>query len=136
MRYRHLLDASALLALLLNEQGADQVEIILDDSEIHSVNLAEVVRKVVLKGVEPAEAVSLLAGMDLGIIEALSTEQAYAAGHLLAANQAMGLSLGDAVCLLVAAGSGARVVTADRSWPKTVWPKDLHSQVPEILLIR
>jgi ribonuclease VapC len=136
VRRRHLLDASALLALLLNEAGADQVEDILDDSEIHTLNLAEVVRKLVLKGVDPAEAASLLAGIDLRTIESFTTEQAYAAGNLLAANKSIGLSLGDAICLLSAHASGARVVTAERSWPKTIWPKDLPSHVPEILLIR
>jgi len=133
---RYLLDASALLALLLNEPGADQVESVLDDSEMHTVNLTEVVRKLVLKGVEPAEVASLLDDIDLDVVEAFSSEQAHTAGHMLAANRSIGLSLGDAVCLVVAFSSGTRVVTAERSWPKTVWPKDLQAKRPEILLIR
>jgi ribonuclease VapC len=136
MRRRHLLDASALLALLLNEPGADQVESVLDDSEIHSVNLAEVVRKLVLKGIEPAEAASLLGDIDLDVIEAFSTEQAGTAGNVLAVNKSIGLSLGDAVCLVMAFSCGTRAVTAERSWPKTIWPKDLQTNGPEILLIR
>lgn len=45
MRRGHLLDASALLAVLFKEPGAENVLRIIDDSEIHAVNLAETIRK-------------------------------------------------------------------------------------------
>jgi PIN domain nuclease of toxin-antitoxin system len=46
----YLLDASALLALIRTEPGASWVIDILDRSQIHAVNLAEVVRKLFREG--------------------------------------------------------------------------------------
>ena len=58
MTHRYLLDASALLAVIFQEPGADRVLEVIDDSEIHAVNLAEVMRKMVAVGMPPGEVVS------------------------------------------------------------------------------
>jgi ribonuclease VapC len=116
MTRNHLLDASALLALIRNEPGRDRVRAVLDDSQIHSVNLAEVARKMVSKGMPAAEVESLLDELRLDVVEELSSEQALAVGRLGLEAKRLGLSLGDCVCLAVAEWIGATAVTADRRW--------------------
>ena len=57
MNYGHLLDASALLALIFNEPGAGRVRDVIDDSQVHAVNLGEVVRKLVALGMPVDEVI-------------------------------------------------------------------------------
>ncbi len=47
-----MLDASALLAPLAEEQGADDVEALLDDAIMSAVNLAEVLQKPEQHGID------------------------------------------------------------------------------------
>ncbi len=116
MEKRYLLDASALLALIRNEPGCERVKAVLDDSGIHSFNFAEVVRKMIAKGMPASELQTLLEELQLTVFEAFSRELAYAAARLAAQNLSLGLSLGDSVCMTVASGLGMAAVTADRRW--------------------
>ncbi len=50
--YSCVLDASALLALLQQEPGAETVETLLEEAVISSVNWSEVVQKSLERGVE------------------------------------------------------------------------------------
>ncbi len=109
---RHLLDASALLALIQNEAGADKVATVLDDSHIHGVNLAEVARKLVQKGMSVPEASALLGDLHLDVIDELNEKQAYTTANWVW----QGLSLGDSVCLSIAHAHDLVIITADRSW--------------------
>ena len=110
----HLLDASALLAVLFEEPGSEVASII-DDCAIHAVNLAETVRKMLQTGVPAAQTQGILDGLDLDVNPALTAPQAFAAGRLAFEARDQGLSLGDCVCLS-AAQTGQTVVTADRTW--------------------
>ena len=112
----YTLDASALLALMLDESGSEQVRAILDRAHIHSVNIAEVVGKLIRKGVPRAEAEQAIEELDLEIDEELPAHQAALSGELVAKTRQQGLSLGDCVCLTVAASNGSIAVTADRRW--------------------
>lgn len=149
----HLLDASALLALILEEPGADRVQEVLDDSEVLVVNLAEVARKLFAKGVPEDEVFEILDGLKL---ETGGDEfgrpwpadrrrspsgvwQAICVGALASANRKIGLSLGDAACLMTAALHDMKVVTADREWLKCAWPdlEDMEGfEGPEVIVIR
>ena len=111
----HVLDASALLCLLFEEPGAERVEAALGSACIGAVNLAEVVGKLVDRGVAPGEAVADLRGIDLEVID-FDRAQAEAAGTLRAATRAAGLSLGDRACLALAETLGATALTTDRPW--------------------
>jgi PIN domain nuclease of toxin-antitoxin system len=135
---RHLLDASALLAVILGEPGTDRVEAVLDDSEMAAVNVAEVARKLFAKGMTQDEIAEILIGLNLETgQEQFSYFQAICAGALAAANRHIGLSLGDAVCLTVGAWSGKKVVTAERSWAQCEWPELVgFTNAPEVLTIR
>ena len=116
MKEQFVLDASALLSILLDEPGQDRVNQILDRSQIHAVNLAEVIGRLVRAGMPPEEAVAALGRLYLEVEEEFGTRQAEFCGALLGTRRDLGLSLGDCVCLTMAASLGAVAVTADRRW--------------------
>ena len=116
MKEQFVLDASALLSILLDEPGQDRVNQILDRSQIHAVNLAEVIGRLVRAGMPPEKAVAALGRLYLEVEEEFGTRQAEFCGALLGTRRDLGLSLGDCVCLTMAASLGAVAVTADRRW--------------------
>jgi ribonuclease VapC len=126
----HLLDASALLALIFDEPGADRVRELLDDSKIHAVNLAEVVRKMVALGMSAEEVISHIASLNLEVIEGLSATQVYEIARLAAEAKRLGLSVGDCVCLTQAEWYGSAAVTADRTW------QEVRGRKVKMVLIR
>lgn len=123
MRIPFILDASALLSMLLDEGGHERVDIILDRSRIHAVNLAEVVARLVRSGMPAERAFAALQELHLDVEEAFGARQAEFCGVLLGSRRDLGLSLGDGICLTTAAWLGAVAVTADRRW------KDLDGTV-------
>jgi ribonuclease VapC len=110
-----VLDASALLALLKREPGADRVAAAIGDARISAVNHAEVVSYFVHAGT-PVEAIeTMLRPLPLEVIVA-DRELATLAGELRGATAEAGLSLGDRFCLAQALTDGLPAWTADRSW--------------------
>ncbi len=124
----YVLDASALLALLNAEKGADLVQGFLPQSVISTVNLAEVVTRLSAVGMPEDQIRDVLAYLGLETMP-FDEEQAFRAGFLFAHTQPLGLSLGDRACLALALTTHTTVLTADRVW------KDLDIGV-EIKLIR
>jgi PIN domain nuclease of toxin-antitoxin system len=116
VKHKYLLDASALLALIHNEPGAEQVLAIIDDCEIHAVNLAEVMRKLVSVGKTVEEVIAYIEALNLDVIENLSVPQVRKLAELTPQAKRLGLSLGDCVCLTIAAWMGMTAVTTDRCW--------------------
>lgn len=112
-----VLDASALLALLQNEPGAEVVATRLTQCVMSAVNLSEVVAKLVDHGLPEADLRAALDVLDIDVRE-FDTEAAYAAGELRRITRDAGLSLGDRACLALAMRLGAAAVTADRAWAK------------------
>jgi ribonuclease VapC len=111
-----LLDASALLALVLDERGADRIEALLESSAIHAVNFAEVIAKLLQKGIPADEAGQVAEELALDVYEDFGSLQAVSCGELHASTRPLGLGLGDCVCLTVAAWRGMTAVTCDRKW--------------------
>ena len=112
----HLLDASALLAVIFNEPGSEQVAEILDDCRIHALNLAEAMRKLVSLGKPADEVIAQISALELDVVEHLGMEEVHAIARLAPEARRLGLSLGDCVCLVVAKAEGATAVTAERRW--------------------
>ncbi len=111
------LDASAVLALLNEEEGAGEVESMLGRALISTVNFSEVVGKLVLQRVPAAKAAETVGALDLEIV-AFDREQAEVAASLAGKTHRLGLSLGDRACLALAAVRKVPVLTADRAWKK------------------
>ena len=116
MKAQFVLDASALLSMVLDERGRERVDRILDRSRIHAVNLAEVVGRLVRSGMPAERAVATLQELQLEVVEEFGATQAGFCGALLGTRRDLGLSLGDCACLTTAAWLGAAAVTADRRW--------------------
>ena len=114
---RHVLDASALLALMQGEPGAQRVAAVMADALICTVNLAEVGVKVIGVGGVRGEVKQLLSRLGLGIV-AFDEDLAWATADLRARTRSAGLSLGDRACLALAMREGATALTADRAWAR------------------
>ena len=112
-----VLDASAVLALLNDEPGAETVAGLVRNSAISAVNVSEVAAKLDDAGV-PEHVIRRAVGGLLMDIVPFDAEQALQSGLLRTATRAAGLSLGDRACLGLAKRLGLSAVTADRSWER------------------
>ena len=110
-----VLDASAVLALLAEEPGADEVEGLLDGSAMSTVNLSEVLQKSMQHGAGTEGLEYDLQGLGVELYP-FDIVHARAAAELRERTPRGGLSLGDRACLALAAGLGAVAVTTDRRW--------------------
>ena len=111
----YLLDASALLAAIHNEQGGDSVQQRIEESVVSSVNWSEVLQKLERAGADSQTIATALQALGLEVIDFNETDARIAA-KLWPLTKALGLSLADRACL----ASGQRlkliVVTADKAW--------------------
>lgn len=126
------LDASALLALLQNEPGAEIVEdAITDGATISTVNLAEALSTMARKGADPATALATMAerGVIGGAItvEPFTVADAVEAARLRPLTAKAGLSLGDRSCLALARRLGTPALTADQPWRGIDLPVEVRS---------
>ena len=110
-----VLDASALLALLLQEPGADRVKSVLDRSVLSAVNLAEVVSHYAKFGASRRDIEALLRPLPIRIT-AVDAALSYDAGMLRPLTLPHGLSLGDRYCLALARREKLPALTAERRW--------------------
>ena len=85
------------------------------DARICAVNKAEVIAKLVDRGLSADDAVEAWAHLPLAV-EPLTAATALAAGLLRKTTRTLGLSLGDRCCLAFAQQVNADVVTADKAW--------------------
>ncbi len=109
-----VLDASALLALLQDERGAERVERALPEACMSTVNLSEVLGRIARHG-DPFPVAEHLERSPIEFV-AFSTVHALLAAALVPAVSRAGLSLGDRACLALALDRQAPVLTADRAW--------------------
>jgi PIN domain nuclease of toxin-antitoxin system len=115
---RYVLDASAVLALLNGEPGAETVQAALDEgSVVGSVNLSEAVARLSDNGLSRAEIDLSLNSFQVEVRD-FDREQAIEAGLMIAETKSAGLSLGDRACLALAKELGFAVLTGDRAWQR------------------
>jgi len=111
----HVLDASAILALLRREPGADRVWPVLPVAVISAVNVAEAASVLTKAGFAIGDARSALADLPMRIID-FDASQAFEVARLRPLTAIKGLSLADRACLALASLRGSPVLTADRAW--------------------
>jgi PIN domain nuclease of toxin-antitoxin system len=113
-----VLDASAVLADIDGEPGADQVaQATKRSAGIAAANYAEVVSKLVARGMSPEAAAEVAMRIDATVLEA-DRDRAVAAGALHAGARSAGISLADAFCLALAAELKCPALTSDRDWAR------------------
>jgi ribonuclease VapC len=112
-----VIDASALLAYVNGEPGADKVEAVLGEAMISAVNLAEAATKLALKKGMPDQTLAELTEVELAVID-FDRSLAEATGALALLTRGQGLSLGDRACLALARRERTIALTADSAWSK------------------
>ena len=120
-----ILDASALLALLRRESGADKVEAVVPDAAISTVNLGEVLGKLVDYGMPEALAFSAIGGLGISFMN-VDVALARSSARLREITRRAGLSLGDRICLALGEQLDLPVLTADRAWAGLGLPLQVH----------
>lgn len=109
-----VVDASALLAFLQGEAGADTVEgVLLRRPECSAVSWSEVAQKTRAAGADWSLAAALLASYGVVIQDATAADADRAAALW---RRGSGLSLADRFCLALGDRRDATVWTADRAW--------------------
>ena len=110
-----VIDSSALLAYLWGEPGSQLVQNALDgaDAVCPVVNWCEVATKVLARGGDWNAAETALIGAGLTIVS-IDVDDAVQAAYV--GVQHSDLSVGDRLCLAVAARLDADILTADHAW--------------------
>ena len=112
-----VLDASAVLAVMFAEKGADTVIPRLPGALLSCVNLAEVTSRALDNGKPLEDTIREIARLPLRLIN-YDAGQAHITASLRPTTKALGLSLGDRACLALALARQAPVLTGDRDWRK------------------
>jgi PIN domain nuclease of toxin-antitoxin system len=123
-----VLDSSVVLAYLQNEPGAEIAEYAFGDATMSSVNLTEILTKLMKKGTTLDAALAAFDALRIPVAD-FTRSLAEDAGALSSVTARLGLSLGDRACLALARRENLPAMTTDRAW------KDLDVGV-EIELIR
>jgi len=113
----YVLDASAILAVLQGEDGADVVAPHLRDAEVSIINVGEVLAKAVEQGgdVDVVQAILRSYGFRT---RAFREAHARQSALLRPVTKQLGLGFGDRACLVQGMFSERPILTADRDWLK------------------
>ena len=113
---RAVLDASAVLAVVLEEPGADVVvEALRSGAAMSTVNVAEVAARLHQDGWTESEVTLVFGTLGIEVLP-FGPEAALLSGRLRTATRRLGLGLGDRACLATGRVEGCPVLTSDRSW--------------------
>lgn len=119
-----MLDASAVMAHLNEEEGAEAVrEAMKAGAAISVANWAEVLSNVAVDGEDPRQlAVDL---RDAAIVEPITEADCIEIAKLRPKTKAQGLSLADRACLALAARLGVPALTTDSAWEQADVPAEV-----------
>lgn len=110
-----VIDTSAILAVVLNEQGFETAARLANGATVSSVNVAEVVAKCIERGVPQDIALNFMQDTNVEVV-GFDADTAILAGQLWRKAPKGVLSLGDRACIATAIRLNATAVTADRVW--------------------
>jgi ribonuclease VapC len=120
-----VIDASALLALLLKERGQDKVAARLSGSVMSAVNLSEVFARLVRHGIFPEELHPKIGELGITAVS-FDLDQAIIAASIWDTARAAGLGLADCCCLALALRDNLTVLTADKVWQSLGLPLNIE----------
>lgn len=120
-----VLDASAVLAAILEEPGHEAVLELRERALFSAVNLAEARARLSDYGFDSRSIDTSIGLFNLEVVD-FDARQAVASADLRPATRSAGLSLGDRACLALASQRGAVAVTADRAWATVRVPVEVR----------
>jgi PIN domain nuclease of toxin-antitoxin system len=109
------LDTSAIMAVIRREPGRERVAQVLAQGVVSTVNYAEVIGKLVMRGMPVGLARAQFDGLGVPTVP-FDDEQAVEAGNLRRVSHHFQLSLADRACLALARLRKLPVLTSDRKW--------------------
>jgi PIN domain nuclease of toxin-antitoxin system len=110
-----VLDASAILAVLNGEPGAETISPLLTHGLVSSVNYAETLAKLAEQGSSDENARQAILDLGVDVVD-FDRSLADRSGELRPLTRHRGLSLGDRACIALGEREGVPIVTADRTW--------------------
>ncbi len=110
-----VLDASALLALIQNEKGADVIKPLLKRAIMSTINIAEVLTALQRIEIQPKDAIVSIGDVIQSIMP-FDVEQAQRVAELQPYVRHKGLSLGGRACIALGQKLQAPIYTADKIW--------------------
>ena len=113
----HILDTSALIALIHREPGWEIVQAVLGHSATCAIHLTEAITKLTRKGGEPRLVERYLRALAIRILP-WDEELAWESRDLAPFARTHGLSLADRACLAMARHLDAVAMTSDPEWEK------------------
>ncbi|MGA2654857.1 MAG: type II toxin-antitoxin system VapC family toxin [Gammaproteobacteria bacterium] len=112
-----ILDASALLALINQEQGAQVVKEYFPDVAMSAVNVAEVATVLGHMGIPSDEVILILNDLVQTVIP-FERKHIYQTAFLREKTKHLGLSFADRACLTLGLLNKQTILTADKAWGK------------------
>ena len=109
-----VLDSSAVLAVILGEPGADRVRMAFSQGVISTACLAEILTKVTQRGRDLEGSYVKVGQFGLGVHLVEERHALIAADIAMKAPRALGLSLGDRLCIALAMALNCELLTGDR----------------------
>ena len=117
MSNKVILDASALLALIQEEKGAEIVRPLLKFSVMSTINVAETLTTLQRTDIAPAESLVLVSDIISEVIP-FDLDLARVTAELQPLVKISGLSLADRACIALGIQMKSPVYTADKAWAK------------------
>lgn len=108
-----VIDAAALMALMLDEPGADVVMHVVRNSAMSAVNLSECLARGVERGATPEDVLAIVRSLEIRVMP-FELEDALAAARLREMTRAAGIGIGDRTCMALGQRLNLPVYTADR----------------------
>jgi len=115
MNKKIVLDASAILALIQEEPGAEIIRPLLSQSMMSTVNVAESLTSLQKVDIGPEEGIEYMSLL-INEIVSFDLDQAVEVAILYPKVKHKGLSLGDRACLTLGKKYHATIYTADKAW--------------------
>jgi ribonuclease VapC len=121
-----VVDASALIALLLGEPGADVVAACMPEAAMSAVNLSEVFTRMARERISPRLLWPKLEAVGLQVID-FDQSQAIVVSDIRDDARSQGMGLADCCCIALALHRAWPVLTADRAWTKFGFEIDVRT---------